>query len=78
MNRKSIHARGALADEARALGLNARITRRDFVGATLVGSGAVLLGLVKNDLVGNEPQELRVERVHGHSGRRALAAVSKS
>ena len=44
MNRKPNHPRGALADEARALGLNARITRRDFVGATLVGSGAMLLG----------------------------------
>jgi spermidine dehydrogenase len=30
--------------EARSLGLDANITRRDFVGATLVGSGAILLG----------------------------------
>jgi len=28
----------------RSLGLDARITRRDFIGATLIGSGAVLLG----------------------------------
>src|SRR6266566_1280019 len=28
----------------RALGLNTSITRRDFIGATLVGSGAMLLG----------------------------------
>ncbi len=44
MNRKTIRPGGTLTDEARALGLNVRITRRDFVGATLVGSGAVLLG----------------------------------
>jgi spermidine dehydrogenase len=31
-------------DDARLLGLNAPITRRDFIGATLIGSGAVLLG----------------------------------
>ena len=31
-------------NEARSLGLDASITRRDFVGATLVGSGAMLLG----------------------------------
>jgi spermidine dehydrogenase len=30
--------------EARSLGLNRNITRRDFVGATLIGSGAILLG----------------------------------
>jgi spermidine dehydrogenase len=30
--------------EARSLGLDAHMTRRDFVGATLVGSGAMLLG----------------------------------
>ncbi|HEY0801789.1 MAG TPA: hypothetical protein VGD54_13155, partial [Steroidobacteraceae bacterium] len=30
--------------EARSLGLDVHITRRDFVGATLVGSGAILLG----------------------------------
>ncbi|HEX4240789.1 MAG TPA: NAD(P)-binding protein [Steroidobacteraceae bacterium] len=30
--------------ESRTLGLDAPITRRDFVGATLVGSGAILLG----------------------------------
>jgi len=32
-----------MSDEARALGLDAAITRRDFIGATLIGSGAVLL-----------------------------------
>src|SRR5271169_6003657 len=31
-------------DEARSLGLGSNITRRDFVGATLIGSGAILLG----------------------------------
>lgn len=31
--------------EARSLGLNGVITRRDFVGATLIGSGAILLGM---------------------------------
>jgi spermidine dehydrogenase len=31
-------------DSARALGLDAQITRRDFLGATLLGSGALLLG----------------------------------
>ena len=30
--------------EARSLGLGRNITRRDFVGATLIGSGAILLG----------------------------------
>jgi len=30
--------------DARSLGLNAQITRRDFIGATLIGSGAILLG----------------------------------
>ena len=30
--------------EARSLGLDRQITRRDFVGATLIGSGAILLG----------------------------------
>jgi spermidine dehydrogenase len=33
-----------MRDEARSLGLDAPITRRDFVGATLIGSGAILLG----------------------------------
>jgi spermidine dehydrogenase len=32
-----------MSDEARALGVDAAITRRDFIGATLIGSGAVLL-----------------------------------
>jgi spermidine dehydrogenase len=31
-------------DEARSLGLDRNITRRDFVGATLIGTGAILLG----------------------------------
>ena len=31
-------------NEARSLGLGRNITRRDFVGATLIGSGAILLG----------------------------------
>jgi spermidine dehydrogenase len=30
--------------EGRSLGLDAEITRRDFIGATLIGSGAMLLG----------------------------------
>jgi spermidine dehydrogenase len=33
-----------MRDLGRSLGLGMRITRRDFVGATLIGSGAVLLG----------------------------------
>jgi spermidine dehydrogenase len=33
-----------MRDDARSLGLDAPITRRDFIGATLLGSGAVLLG----------------------------------
>ena len=33
-----------MSDESRSLGLDALITRRDFVGATLIGSGALLLG----------------------------------
>jgi spermidine dehydrogenase len=33
-----------MADESRLLGLDALMTRRDFVGATLIGSGALLLG----------------------------------
>ena len=33
-----------MSDEARSLGLGTLITRRDFVGAALVGSGAMLLG----------------------------------
>ena len=32
------------ADDRSALGLDSAITRRDFIGATLVGSGALLLG----------------------------------
>jgi spermidine dehydrogenase len=34
-------------DPARSLGLGSPITRRDFVGATLVGSGAMLLGMAR-------------------------------
>ena len=33
-----------MSDESRLLGLDTPITRRDFLGATLIGSGAVLLG----------------------------------
>ena len=33
-----------MRDDARSLGLHSAITRRDFIGATLVGSGALLLG----------------------------------
>jgi spermidine dehydrogenase len=33
-----------MSDEKRALGLGTAMTRRDFVGATLIGSGALLLG----------------------------------
>lgn len=33
-----------MTSELDSLGLNARITRRDFLGSTLLGSGAVLLG----------------------------------
>ena len=42
-----------MADESRLLGLDARITRRDFVGATLVGSGALLLGASAPDRAQN-------------------------
>src|SRR5580692_3842319 len=35
---------GSMSDEKRALGLSTAMTRRDFVGATLIGSGALLLG----------------------------------
>src|SRR5580698_6513516 len=34
----------SMPDIPRSLGLGAPITRRDFVGATLIGSGAILLG----------------------------------
>jgi spermidine dehydrogenase len=33
-----------MRNDSRSLGLNVAITRRDFIGATLVGSGAMLLG----------------------------------
>src|SRR5450631_18464 len=33
-----------MRDDLRTLGLTAEITRRDFMGATLIGSGAILLG----------------------------------
>jgi spermidine dehydrogenase len=36
---------GQSAAEARALGLHAEINRRDFIGSTLIGSGAMLLGV---------------------------------
>src|ERR1700689_642241 len=43
--RRRFHGRkGLLGTEARALGLQSSITRRDFIGSTLIGSGAVLLG----------------------------------
>ena len=32
-----------MSDESRSLGLDASITRRDFIGSTLIGSGALLL-----------------------------------
>ena len=44
MTKKSPYRVRPMHDEARSLGLDAPITRRDFVGATLVGSGAILLG----------------------------------
>jgi spermidine dehydrogenase len=43
MSKRTPEQRGS-AHDARALGLGTTITRRDFVGATLIGSGAVLLG----------------------------------
>ncbi len=45
MRRRFQARRGQLAAEARALGLPAGITRRDFIGSTLVGSGAMLLNV---------------------------------
>src|ERR1700689_5791397 len=43
--RRRFHGRkGLLGTEARALGLHSAITRRDFIGSTLIGSGAMLLG----------------------------------
>ena len=44
MTEKPPYRTRSMHDEARSLGLDASITRRDFVGATLVGSGAILLG----------------------------------
>src|SRR5450755_3545330 len=35
---------GQIGAEARTLGLQSAITRRDFIGSTLIGSGAMLLG----------------------------------
>jgi spermidine dehydrogenase len=43
MRRRSSQA-GLVGAEARSLGLQAAITRRDFIGSTLIGSGAMLLG----------------------------------
>jgi hypothetical protein len=43
--RKRFQGRSRLIGaEARALGLYSAITRRDFIGSTLIGSGAMLLG----------------------------------
>jgi spermidine dehydrogenase len=44
MRKKIPHRTGFSSAEARSLGLYASITRRDFLGATLIGSGAILLG----------------------------------
>ena len=34
-----------MRDDKSSLGLDASITRRDFIGSTLVGSGALLMGM---------------------------------
>ena len=39
-----LHRPGPIGTEARSLGLHSAITRRDFIGSTLIGSGAMLLG----------------------------------
>jgi spermidine dehydrogenase len=44
MKKKFRSRSGLTAAEARALGLQSAITRRDFIGSTLIGSGAMLLG----------------------------------
>lgn len=44
MTRRFRGPSGAQGREARTLGLDCDITRRDFLGATLLGSGALLLG----------------------------------
>src|ERR1700688_352498 len=42
--RRRLHRPGPMGTEARSLGLQFAITRRDFIGSTLIGSGAMLLG----------------------------------
>lgn len=42
--RRRFNRPGLLGTEARSLGLQSAITRRDFIGSTLIGSGAMLLG----------------------------------
>src|SRR5580700_11849394 len=42
--RRRLHRPGLIGTEARSLGLQSAITRRDFIGSTLIGSGAMLLG----------------------------------
>jgi spermidine dehydrogenase len=42
--RRRFHPSGLSASESHSLGLQTGITRRDFIGSTLVGSGAMLLG----------------------------------
>src|SRR5580698_6862263 len=42
-----------MTDELDSLGLNAHITRRDFLGSTLIGSGAILLGAAAPALAQN-------------------------
>src|ERR1700738_3380848 len=44
MTKKLSYRTRMMHGESRSLGLDVHITRRDFVGATLVGSGAILLG----------------------------------
>jgi spermidine dehydrogenase len=44
MARRFLGRSGPRGPEARSLGLHSDITRRDFLGATLIGSGAMLLG----------------------------------
>lgn len=44
MSQKTPHRTLSQRSAARSLGLDRNITRRDFVGATLIGTGAILLG----------------------------------
>ncbi len=44
MAKRRRHPPGPIGTDARALGLYSAITRRDFIGSTLIGSGAMLLG----------------------------------